>query len=266
MNDVRSTLDLALASEPPLAHGLDDVVAAGRSVRRRRRAVRVAGSVASVVAVVAVAGVVASGPRQPDRVTQPAAAPASASASSVAPSPAAPPLSPQQQVVADTIRAASPQGWTFELGRDRFVGTPERVETVEATADDGAGPGRLMIGFSTATQLLHPCRDAEFARNATCVERALADGSVLTLRGVAQWQGAGAIPTTTVMVVLTHPDGSGIAAESGDYTITWPIRPGKYTPEQKRALVHHSRTGPTYTVDQLADVVLALESAVSGAA
>ncbi|HEU0129506.1 MAG TPA: hypothetical protein VFQ85_00765 [Mycobacteriales bacterium] len=264
MNDVRTTLDQALATEPPLVHRLDDVVAAGRAARRRRRTMQAVGSVATVVAVAGVATLVAARPQPVDRLTPAATAPTTAPATAPAAT-TGKPLTPRQQALADAIRNASPAGWTFQLSADRFTDDDaEGLRGVEATADDGAGPGRLMIGLSTATQLLHPCRDSEFPQGASCVERALADGSVLTLRGQVDWRGPGTTPTSTVMAVLTHPDGSGIIAESGDFTITWPIRQGYYTPEQKRATVHHSRSGPTYTVEQLADVVLAINAALAG--
>jgi hypothetical protein len=66
-----------------------------------------------------------------------------------------------------------------------------------------------------------------------------------------------------VHVALTHPDGSGIILESGSFEITWPL-PERISPEDKEELLQVSRDRPPYTVEQLAEVALAIDKVVSG--
>jgi hypothetical protein len=81
---------------------------------------------------------------------------------------------------------------------------------------------------------------------------------VLSLRDVVDFKGI-----QYVDVVLTHPDGTGVNAESGNFTIDWPP-PSVATAQQKKDMVHRSRSGPTYTVEQLGDVVLAVDGVLNG--
>jgi hypothetical protein len=81
---------------------------------------------------------------------------------------------------------------------------------------------------------------------------------VLSLRDVIDSDGIKYID-----VVLTHPDGGGVNAESGNFTIDWPP-PSVATAQQKRDMIHVSRPDPTYTVDQLGQVVLAVDRALNG--
>jgi hypothetical protein len=112
-----------------------------------------------------------------------------------------------------------------------------------------------MIGVSTGTQLLHPCQDSEFKAGVTCTERTLADGSVLSVRGVVDHRGI-----EYDDVALTHPDGSGVLAEAGNFTITWPL-PRYITADGKKHLVHISRSAPIYTPEQLGELAVAVDRA-----
>lgn len=250
-NSLRERLERATAAEPALSVSLDDVLSGGRRARRRRRLTIAAATTLGTAAAVTAAVVLVSGPGQgrPARVV--AVTPFALTGSSPQ-STTGDRLTADQRRIADAIRSSSPSGWTFALDADRWDGSG-----VEATADDGAGPGRLMVGISSGSQQLHPCSDQEFRAGVACSERTLADGSVLSLRDVVDWHGV-----RYTDVVLTHPDGSGVLAESGNFVIDWPL-PKVVTPEEKKHLTHVTRPAPTYTVEQLADVVLAVNRAVS---
>jgi len=253
--DLREEFDRLLVDEPPLRLDLAPVVAGGRGLRRRRRLARGAGVASLAVLAAGIAVPVTGWPAHRDRTAGTLSAGPPASAGRSAPGAAPPTASPDgltagQRRIARAIVASSPAGWTFDLSPDRWDGLG-----VEATADDGRGPGRLLVGVSTATQLLHPCADAEFRQGASCTERSLPGGAVLSLRGEVA---AGAV--RYVDVTLTHPDGSGVLAESVNTTLTWPL-PERVTAQQKRHLQRVSRPDPTYTVEQLARLVTAVDAA-----
>jgi hypothetical protein len=253
-NSLRDRFDRLVEDEPLVRLSLDPVVSEGRRLRRRHRATLVVGAAGmAVVAATAVAVPLALSQHQrpadtlgvtPFALTgsQPWAA-AAASGDD---------LSPAQQRMADAIRAASPDGWTFDFAADRWEGL-----SLEGNADDGTGAGRLMIGLSTGTQLLHPCADSEFKAGVECTERTLPDGSVLSVRAVVDYHGM-----QYDDVALTHPDGSGVFAESGNFTISWPL-PGVITAREKKHLQHISRAAPTYTPEQLGRLALAVDRATS---
>ena len=254
---MRARLEQAVADEPPLLLDIDNVRAQGRRLRRRRTTtLAVAGAIGTsvVTAAVAVPLVLAHDSASTQRLT---VAPFTFAGAPPATATDGPALTSREQKIADAIRHASPDGWTFDLSADRWE--PDN-SGVEATANDGTGPGRLLIGISRdpGTQQLHPCTDPEFAAGVSCTERTLPDGSVLSLRGTVDWHG-----TKYVDIALTHPDGGGVLAEAGNFTIEWPP-PKVITPEEKRDLVQRSRPDPVYSLDQLADVVLAVNRAAFG--
>jgi hypothetical protein len=156
----------------------------------------------------------------------------------------------------DAIRASSPPGWRFELRGDRLDGD----WTLDGEVEDGSGPGRLYVNVTVRPNMLtpHPCGDSEFRRGAPCVERPLADGDLLVLRDVVADPGG----TKTIEVVLIHPDGSGIGAEAGNFTIT-PL--GSHTTSTEAALStpRVTRPQPLYTVGQLGRLVRAVDESVA---
>jgi hypothetical protein len=252
MTTLRDAFENATADEPPFRVSLGTVMTDGWRGRRRRQ-ITVATASAVAVAVVA-AGTVAvvahrSGPSATLTVrpfhVQGLQMRSSGDGEAD--------LTQRQSRVAAAVVAASPAGWTFDFGADHWDGV-----SLETTADDGDAPGRLTVGVSPSpgTQQVHPCEDPEFRAGAGCSERILADGAVLSLRDSVESHGG-----HYVAAVLTYPDGSGVGAESGNYVLTWPL-PEVVTPEQKRDLVHVSPNGTVYTVQQLADVVLAVNRAL----
>ena len=266
--DTRDVLRRVVADEPDFAYDLDAVVTRGRATRRRHRA-RV-GSLATV-GVCAVAGaafvlapdadrryVSGAHGRHPraavaTRRTCPRPRPTTSTARR-RPS-AARPTNAFDRKIAAAVVAASPEDWFLDLhnGESSSGG-------VDGTADDGDGPGSISVGISTGSQQLHPCNDAEFVAGATCTERTLASGAVLSQRGLARQDGL-----ESVVVVLTYPDGSGINADATD--AIWVIDKTRDPPAHgagadKPGLVL-SRIGPTYTVHQLTEVVLAVDAALN---
>ena len=241
-------LDRLVEEEPALRLDLTTVVGEGRRLRRRRRLlVAAAGGATAAAVVTAVAVPLAMRPAErPDQLVLAKPVP-------VAAAPTEDSLTPRQQRIADAIRKGSPTGWTFELGPDRWDGAAD----VEGTADDGTGAGRLTVGLSTeaGAQQLHPCTDPEFKAGVGCHEQLLGNGSVLSVRDVVDYRGV-----EYTDVALTHPDGTGVIAESGNFVIPWPL-PRSLTPEQKRQLPHVSRRTPTYSPQELAKVVLAVDAA-----
>jgi hypothetical protein len=252
---VERVFDRVLSDEPAMHLQLGAVLMDGQRIRRRHRLAYAAVATTMTLAAAGAGIAYATHRTRPARVTA-VVTPFVPLAGSAARAPRTPAssLTAQQQAIAAAIRGASPAGWTFEMGADRWEGT-----SVEGTADDGAGPGRLTVGISAgpdASQLLYPCRESEFAAGVSCTERVLPDGSVLSMRGAFTHDGI-----TALEAVLTHPDGSGVMAESGNFTLTWPMPRVVTSAEEKRNLVHRSRSGPTYTTDQLARVVMAVSAA-----
>jgi hypothetical protein len=252
---MRRRLEHLVADEPPLALTLDAVTTDGRRRRRRRATAYAAGAVGTALAATAVAVplVLSGGGDATDRLTVAPFTPAGSPPRTTSDGG----LTSSQQAIADAIRSASPDGWTFDFAADRWE---PGNSGVEATVDDGAGDGRLLVGISRdpGTQQLHPCTDPEFAAGVTCTERLLDDGSVLSLRGLVDSHGI-----EYVDVALTHPSGGGVLLEAGNFTIDWPP-PQVATPEQKRSMVQQSRPHPAYTVDQLGRVAIAVDAAAFG--
>ena len=242
---LREQFDTMTFDEPALSLTLPSVVEEGLRLRRRRRRVTgglgVAAALATTAAVALPLSLAGGGQ---DRLVPPVGGIAPAAGDQAA-------LSPAQQRIADAIREASPSGWTFNLGPDRWDGATD----VEGTADDGNGAGALSVGLSlvAGAQLVHPCDDPEFKAGVGCEEHTLADGSVLSVRDVVVDHG---IAYTEVAV--THPDGTGVLASSGNALVTWPL-PRIATPAQKRHLMTVNRAMPTYTPQQLAAVAVAVD-------
>lgn len=155
----------------------------------------------------------------------------------------------------EAIRASSPEGWHFTLNGDRLDGDWR----LDGDADDGSGPGRLFVDVTVRPGMLQadPCADPEFRQGARCVRRPLPNGDLLVLRDVVADPGG----MKTIEVVLVHPDRSGIGAEAGNWTMgaadRTPISQGEVpTP------VVVTRPDPLYTVDQLAELVLAVDERI----
>ena len=131
----------------------------------------------------------------------------------------------------------------------RFSFTPDRLEgdwRLDGVADDGQGPGRLFIDLTREAGMLtaNPCRDPDFVQRGDCSIQVLATGARLVRRGLVEANG-----TRTVVVALIQPNRSGITIEASNFSI------------DGRA-VDLSRPLPLYTVDDLAELVLAIDDRV----
>jgi hypothetical protein len=132
----------------------------------------------------------------------------------------------------------------------RFSFTPDRLEgdwRLDGTVDDDSGPGRLFIDLTRRAGMLtaNPCGDPEFVQGGRCSIQVLGTGARLVRRGLVQANG-----TRTVVVALIQPDRSGITIEASNFAVTG------------RA-VSVTRAMPLYTVEDLADLVLAIDARVA---
>ncbi len=266
MNDDLQTHDLltrAVGQEPPFLADVASVVSRGTGLRHRRRVARGSALAVGTCAVLGAAFVIvpslgtASGGQPTTAVapgaggpsaTTPESSPAPVGRTSTGPTPVT--LTGVDAAIAAAIRASSPSNFTLVLpAGDAASGG------IDGTADDGSGKGRITVGLSSSTQQVHPCSDPEFKAGASCTERVLADGAVLSLRGLSVADDG----VAAYQVVLTYPDGSGVNAEAGNYTIG--PSPKVITADEKRHLVNVERSAPTYSLAQLQAVVLAVNAA-----
>jgi TolB protein len=155
----------------------------------------------------------------------------------------------------DAIRVSSPAVWRFTLGSDRLDGDWR----IDGDVDDGSGPGRLSVDVTLRPGMLEadPCADPEFRQGARCVRRPLPDGDLLVLRDVVADPGG----MKTIEVVLVHPDRSGIGAEAGNWTIAT-LPNGTPVSQGELPTPRVTRQDPLYTVDQLAQLVLAVDKKI----
>jgi hypothetical protein len=152
----------------------------------------------------------------------------------------------------EAIRASSPPDWHFSLDGDRLDGDWR----LDGHVDDGSGPGRLLVDVTIRPGMLvaHPCADPEFRQGARCVDRRLPDGDLLALRDIVVDPGG----METIDAVLIHPDGSGIGAEAGNWTIDG-LANGTPVPETGLSVPRVTRPRPLYTVDRLARLLRAVD-------
>jgi hypothetical protein len=253
---VTELLRQAVTVEPRLALDLETITARGARLRRRQRAVRGAGAVAT--AALLGAGVLWfpwASPSAPATASSASIGVAAAGSSSAVAAQARP-----TSAVADAVEAAAPDGVTFAWAEG------SDASGAVGTVDDGRGAAGVSVGLSTSTQQVHPCQDAEFAAGATCTEKRLADGAVLSRRGLATGDGG----VRSIAVVLTYPDGSGVNAEAdnaelggGDCTLDG--QPTSCAVSGAVAAVKPSlrvaRPSPVLTLAELVDIVLAVDAA-----
>jgi hypothetical protein len=155
----------------------------------------------------------------------------------------------------EAVRASSPPGWRFTLGRDLL----DSDWRLEGDVDDGSGPGRLSVDVTLRPGMLEadPCADPEFRQGARCVRRRLPSGDLLVLRDIVGDPGG----MKTIEVVLVHPDRSGVGAEAGNWTIAT-LPNGTPLSQGELPKPRVTRSDPLYTVDQLAQLVLAVDKKV----
>jgi hypothetical protein len=141
----------------------------------------------------------------------------------------------------------------------RFRLMPDSLEgdwRLDGDADDGLGPGRLFVEVTrTAGSLVvNPCLDRDFRQGGACDVRLLGNGDRLVLRDVVE-----ANDTRSVVIVLIHPDRSGVGAEASNFSMLGGF--GPIGPRDDR-VPSPSRADPLYTVDELAELVIAVDRTV----
>ena len=150
-------------------------------------------------------------------------------------------LDPVFQAIIGAVAAHRPT-FRFSFGHDRLEGDWR----LDGVADDGTGPGRLFIDLTMepGAMTANPCGDPDFVQGGRCSIQILSTGSRLVRRGLVEANG-----TRTVLVALIHTDRSGVTVEASNFSIGG------------RA-VSVSRSMPLYTVEDLADLVVAIDDRV----
>jgi hypothetical protein len=261
--DVRTAFARLVLDEPPLGVDATAAIEAGRRTARRRVLYRTAAVAAAAAVATAVVATVA--PRNGN-------APASATPTVAVSSPnvrltashgrvpvgdGGAPRSALDQQLIDIIRANSPSNFEFAFGGG---GTDQ--SSVDGTADDGAGAGRVYVWTAGPGMLTRePCGDSDFVQGASCTETHVGRDGILSVRGLVDYQGI-----QTYDISLTHADGSGVGAEVGNFTV--PALPDNLTvltPADKARLGRPTvtRSAPIYDAAQIAALVQAVDSAVN---
>jgi hypothetical protein len=142
-----------------------------------------------------------------------------------------------------------------------FAFTAERgkVPLVNGGEPQSALDGQIMVFVSPSpgTMTREPCGDPEFAAGVTCTETHLAGDAILSVRGLVDYEGI-----QTYEISLTHADGSGVAAEAGNFTLPpMPQRVSSGAEKLRLTRPTVSRPSPTYDADQLAAVAEAVDAA-----
>lgn len=249
--DVRHVFDRVLTGEPELsltAASVDNAI--HRTHRRQVMRRSIAGSALAVVAALGV-GLPLLNNKTADTQTNLTIS----AASRVIAAPTTPISLVAEDPTFAAIRAAidahTPDGWTIDLKENTAFGYG-----LDGTVDDGAGPGRLLVAVAIEKRMqqVHPCKDSDFKQGVACTESTLPDGSVLSVRELVDFKGI-----QTYAVVLTHPDGTGSFIESGNFSIPDERKP--ITPEDKGRLVPITRAAPTYSLENLVEMVKAVDAA-----
>jgi len=257
---VRAAFAQLVADEPPMHVDAHSAIDAGRRTARRRvinRSIAVAAVV--VIATATFAAVTRdhndrtpTNNAKPVPVTNPALR-LTASHGRVPVGNGGQPQSALDARMIAIIKANSPSGFAFDFG-----GGGTNQSSVDGTADDGAGPGRVYVWVSSSpgSMTREPCGDPEFAAGVSCRETHLAGDAILSVRGLVDYQGI-----QTYEIALTHADGSGVGAEVGNFTV--PPLPARASSERLRALRPTvTRPSPIYGAPHIAAIVQAVDTSV----
>ncbi len=140
-----------------------------------------------------------------------------------------------------------------ELGFDLHPDFSDTGWSIEGNVSDGRGWGRLAVWLNkqAGAMTAHPCGDPEFVQGAACQERMLPTGERLVRRDIVDAHGV-----RSIQVVLLRPDRSGLSLESTNYRVEIP-EPAVLRGD-KRWSPTVTRLDPTYTVEQLGDLAVAM--------
>lgn len=140
---------------------------------------------------------------------------------------------------------------TLDLVPDVVAGAAQ----LDGTADDGAGPGRLLVVVSPAGSTIQTnlCLDRDFVQGGRCKREPLPNGDILYRRGLVE-----AGDAQTFVVAIQRGDGSGVLLESDNFRVEVPrVLVGgdpRPTPEI-------TRNGPIFTLDELEILARAVSDA-----
>ncbi len=266
MNDVTTLLQLAAEDAPPPAFDLDDVVARGRRVHHRRRALAggglalalVAGVSAGAIAVTRDPGTNAVTPARPAAEAEPGV-PDRLTGDNAA------------RTIADLLGVSFREVTVHE--RDPMPSGAPAVSLSAAIAD-ARGDSSLsfhMMPAGTAPAAkpgrMRPTCDGSYFGNpgdgppdeayvGTCSTRTLGDGSVLLVR-----DGRAPGGYARAQAMLVRPDDSGMAVESTNQDTVDPKTCVETAFEKRCPVGPITRTDPGVTGDRLGDLLVALEPA-----
>ena len=149
-----------------------------------------------------------------------------------------------------TVRAAA-DGAIVDLTSDVTAGSAE----LDGTADDGDGPGRLLVVVSPAGTAARTdlCQDRDFAQGGTCERERLPDGGLLYRRGLVRFGN-----TRTIVVAIQRADGSGVLLESDNFTVP---APPVLVAGQPRPTPTITRDDPVFSLDELESLARAVSTA-----
>jgi hypothetical protein len=145
-------------------------------------------------------------------------------------------------------------GMTLDLTSDVTAGAAQ----LDGTADDGAGPGRLLMVVSPAGSTIRTnlCLDRDFVQGGSCKRQRLPNGDTLYRRGLVE---AGDVQT--IVVAIQRADGSGVLLEADNFTIQ---APPVLVGGEPRPTPTITRDGPVFSLDELADLARAVSTATQG--
>jgi hypothetical protein len=254
VNNVHHGLRDLLTDEPPFILRPDEAITSGRRRRRQRLVGTTVLTGAAAVVTVGTFSMLAGAPASRP-ATVAFGAPTAAAGDDTAGTDDTGDTGDTSSVYYRVARAHTPAGWSIKDGHlDPAFG-------FWANVDDGVhGPGRLGLWHSPSGLLQHPCSEEAFVDGAVrCTETMLDSDTRLVVRSVSRSN-----PVNTIMVVIVHTDGSGVAV--ADDNATWPDGPPAgtiTTPDQRRTLAHGTIASPEplYAMDSLVTMAKTLDAA-----
>jgi hypothetical protein len=224
----------------------------------------------AVGALLTVAACAAPVPTAVPRPSPPAASPTSSereivppSASTSATTPVASPVAPTPVPDASgtgifPIALAAVQDAAGDVALHLVSDVTAGAASLDGTADDGDGPGRLLVVISPAgtTAPGNLCLDPDFVQGGSCARERLSSGARLYRRGLVRFG-----DTRTIVVVIQRADGSGVLVESDNFLVPTP-------PELVAGQPHPTpiitRSSPVFTLDELVRIASSVSAATEG--
>ena len=153
---------------------------------------------------------------------------------------------------------AAVDAWADDVSLDLVPDTVAGGAQLDGVADDGQGPGRLLVVVSPpgSTAPGNLCADRDFAQGGPCERTALPGGDLIFRRGIVEAGG-----TQTIVVAIRGADGSGVLVESGNFTIE---TPPVLVAGEERPTPAIGRPDPVLSLDQAEQLARAVAEATRG--